>query len=297
MNRSGADAVYAAGVLAVIFALGCGGDASDALVVEFEGGGVRLAQLRAVLDGRLEHEGESRRADILNEELDRLLTAEVTLSRARELGIEISDGELDAFLTRIHGPEFEDPDPGYREEVRRQLLGERAALLDLADRIHISDEAILTHFEEQRDRFQLPARIQIRQIVVEEEERARRLRDQLRAGADFAALSQTHSLAPEAGEGGLLPPFARGELPEVFDRAFELGVDEISEVLESPYGFHIFQLVARYPAQVPELADVRDQILGELQNRRLTELRREWLRDLRKRADIRINERLLETLR
>ena len=287
----------AALAMAAVLASGCEVGGADALVVHIDDGGVRLADLRELLEARVEEEGEDRRDDILHEELDRLVREELALRRAAELGIEISDEDVSDWLEQLHGPEYTTDDSAYREAVRRQIAAERAALVDLASSVHVPEDAIVTHFEEHRDSYQLPARIQIRQIVVQDELRARQLLDELRAGADFSTLAKANSQAPEAAEGGLLPAFARGEMPEVFDRAFDLELDEISEIQESLYGYHIFLLVARFPPQVPELADVRAEIAGELQARRFAELRRGWLRDLRRSADIRVNERVLESLR
>ena len=79
--------------------------------------------------------------------------------------------------------------------------------------------------------------------------------------------------------------------------SFALEIDEVSDTLESPYGYHVFQLVTRYPPQEPELQDVRARISFDLQSARLADLRRSWLRDLRKRARIRVDERMLARLR
>ncbi len=279
-----------------VLALGCGPGA-DALVVEIDDGGVRLDELSPVVEARVEAEGEDLRVEILNEELERLVAEVLVLARAQTLGIQIDDEEVDAWLARLHGPDYVIDDPGYREQVRRQLTGERAAMVDLASSVQVQDDAVINYFEEHRDRYQIPPRVQIRQLVVQDEAMARRLYDEIRAGAEFAVVARAHSLAPEASDGGLLPPFARGEMPEIFDAAFDLGVDEVSEVLPSTYGYHVFLLVARYPAQVPELADVRGEILAELQTRRVVQLEKAWLRDLKRKAEIRVNERLLEGLR
>jgi parvulin-like peptidyl-prolyl isomerase len=181
--------------------------------------------------------------------------------------------------------------------MRREMLMDRVALIDLGDKLELPESALLLHFEEHRAEFAEPERVEIRQIVVEDRARAEDLRAQALAGADFAQLASEHSNAPEAAEGGWLPPFARGELPEVFDRAFELAPGQISEVIESPYGFHVFRVEARHQPREPEFDDVRERIALELERQRMEDLRRDWLRDLRRSADIQVDERLLEALK
>ena len=126
--------------------------------------------------------------------------------------------------------------------------------------------------------------------------KARRLVGEIRGGADLEALAREHSLGPEARQGGLLPPFAEGELPEAFDVAFKLEPGKVSDVIESPYGYHIFRVEHKIPAREPTLDDVRVQIRVELERERFIALREEWLRDLRRKAAIRINDPVLESL-
>ncbi len=285
------------GVFLAALALACDGGSSDAWVVEIDDGGVRVADLLRVTEERVEEEGAEHRSEILNEELERLVGEELALRRAKSLDIDISDDEVDQWLLRLHGPEYKTNDMAYRDEVRRQLALDRAAIIDLAEQAELAPDAVLNHFEEHLDDYRTPARIQIRQIVLQDPMRAGRLIDELNDGADFAEKARESSLAPEADKGGLLPPFSRGEMPEVFEHAFTLDVDEMSDVRESPYGYHIFLLVARLPAQEPELEDVREDIQAELQTQRLAELRRGWLRGLRKQSHIQLNERVLEKLR
>jgi peptidyl-prolyl cis-trans isomerase C/foldase protein PrsA len=85
-------------------------------------------------------------------------------------------------------------------------------------------------------------------------------------------------------------------MPEEFDRVFRLQVGQLSPVVASPFGFHIFRVEEKIPAGEATFDDVREQLRGELEAARLAELRREWLRDLRASAQIRVNERLLERL-
>jgi parvulin-like peptidyl-prolyl isomerase len=281
-------------VFLVALCAACGPRRGDEHVAEVEGQGVPLAELRRVVDARLESDPNALLADVLTEELDRLVDRAVALHRASELGIQVSDGEVDQRLRLIHGEAFAG-DPAYREEVRREMRIERAAIEELAPQLAVPESVLADHFERHREAYARAERVRIRQIVVEEAERARKLRQQLEGGADFAALAASESLAPEAGEGGLLPPFARGELPEVFDQAFDLQVGKVSAVIESPHGYHIFLVVERLPRQEPELAEVREELVVQLAHDRLEELRPQWLRDLRRQAEITVNERVLES--
>jgi parvulin-like peptidyl-prolyl isomerase len=281
----------------VALLLACGPGGAQRPVATVDGSPIALGDLRAALEARLAESDGTPRDQVLNEELNRLVSEEIVLNRARALSVEVTPDDVDARLRRVHGPQFSDSDPEYRERLRREMLLERVALLELGDKLRVPESALVLHFEEHRAEFAEPERVEIRQIVVDDRARAEQLRAELLAGADFAKLAGEHSLAPEAAEGGWLPPFARGELPDAFDVAFELEPGAISEVVESPYGFHVFRAEARHAAREPEFADVRERIELDLERERLDDLRRDWLRELRRNADIQVDERLLEGLK
>ena len=276
--------------------LGCS-DGKDAWVARVNGESIAFHELRRVVEARFEEEPEVPREDILNEELNRIVTEQVVLDRARELEVEVSREDARQRIARLHGSDFEGADDELLDEVRTQMLLERTALRDLVDRIPVPESVLVHYFEENRARYDSPERVELRQIVVEDSDKAARLLEQLRERADFAALAAEHSLAPEAGEGGLLPAFSRGEMPEVFEWAFDARPGALSSVIESPYGFHIFRLEARIPAESATLGELRPQIRQELEQERFAELKKSWLRALRRSAEIDVNEPLLETLR
>jgi parvulin-like peptidyl-prolyl isomerase len=281
----------------VALLLACGPAAEDAWVARVDGDEVSLAELRQAVEPRLADTPDADHDVVRAEELERLVVSRLILNRAHELGVEVTDAEVDGRLQLVHGTEFEPPDPGYRARVRDQMTLERAAYLDLAEASRPPEHAVLERFEINRDRYRQPPRVQIRQIVVEDGEKAEKLRAAIDAGEEFASVARANSLAPEAKAGGLLPPFGEGEMPEAFDPAFALKPGQLSPVIESPYGFHIFLLVERTPGRDVELGEVREEIALELQRERLDELRREWLRGLRRGAEIEVNERLLEQVR
>ena len=281
-------------IFLVIFVACSSGE--EAWIAKVDGVVIPFTELQRLFEARLEENPEAPHEDVLNQELDRLISERVVLNRAEALGIDVSTSDAEDRLRRLHGSE-QRMDPQFLDEVRMEMILQRTALVDLASRVRVQESTLVHYFENNRERYRMPERVRIRQIVVEEKAKARRLLEELRKGADFADLAAQHSLAPEASEGGLLPPFAHGEMPAVFEQAFQLKPGGLSDVIESPYGFHLLFLDARFPAREAELEEIRDKLRVELEQERLAELKLEWIRDLLRSSDIRINEQLLDTLR
>lgn len=278
--------------------LGCGSDPQPARpVASVDGVGITRARLEGAVERRVSSESERPRSDLLLEELDRLISDRVILNRADVLGVRVLEPEVDERLRVLFGGESEKGTPEFRVEVHRQMRIDRTTLLELAERLHISEDAIALHFETHRETFDTPPKLVIRHLLLQDARRAREIAAELREGADFAELARSESIALEAPNGGLLPPFARGEMPEVFDRAFDLPTGATSDPLESPFGVHLFLIEERIPARSASIDDARDRIRQVLEQSRLEELREGWLRQLRRTANIEIHERVLETLR
>lgn len=287
-----------AALAAAALLVACGSrSGDDSWAAEVDGQKIPAAELRRAVDERVEDNPELKREDVAGEILQRLVSDQVVLNYARKRGIDVTPAEVEARLREIHGQDWKDPDPAYRESVRREMIVERTAFADLGQRARVPDSALRAYYEEHRAEYATAARVQIRQIVVAERPKAEALRQQAEGGADFAALAQQNSIAPEAKDGGQLPPFAKGELPEAFDRAFDTEPGKISPVIESPYGFHLFLVEARLPPHETSFEEARDKIAVLLNDRALDSLRKDWERELRKKAEIRVNDRVLETLR
>lgn len=68
------------------------------------------------------------------------------------------------------------------------------------------------------------------------------IKSQLAGGADFADLAKTHSDCPSGAKGGDLGSFGRGQMVKPFEEtAFGLEVGATSDVVETPFGYHIIQ--------------------------------------------------------
>jgi parvulin-like peptidyl-prolyl isomerase len=84
-----------------------------------------------------------------------------------------------------------------------------------------------------------------RHILLEDEEDALELYQELQDGADFAALAKEYSECESSEKGGDLGKFATGTMVAEFERAlYHLAIDEVSKPVETKYGFHLIQRLA-----------------------------------------------------
>ncbi|MBO6271592.1 peptidyl-prolyl cis-trans isomerase [bacterium] len=80
-------------------------------------------------------------------------------------------------------------------------------------------------------------------ILVKTEEEAKDLYEQIQNGADFAELAMEHSLCPSKRDGGDLRFFGRGMMVKPFeDAAFDMEVGQVSEPVETQFGWHLIKL-------------------------------------------------------
>ncbi len=140
------------------------------------------------------------------------------------------------------------------EEWKREVI-EDAAIDRLIQRqidanLRINNEELVTYYEEHPGEFDLPERVRVRQIVLAKEEEAIQVRKRLIDGKeDFGLVAVEVSLSPDAAQGGDIGTFARGQMPPEFDKVcFDLEIGEISPVVKSPYGYHLFRVEEHLPA-------------------------------------------------
>ena len=96
--------------------LGCNpGGSDDSWVADVDGAKVPGAELRRLVDQRLEDSPDANRDDVVTEELNRLVSEQVVLNFAAKPGVTVTDAEVVARLRGLHGEEWKDDDPRYRE--------------------------------------------------------------------------------------------------------------------------------------------------------------------------------------
>lgn len=102
-------------------------------------------------------------------------------------------------------------------------------------------------------------------ILVETEEEALKVIESLNNGAEFAATAREKSTGPSGPSGGSLGWFGPGQMVPSFEEAvFDLQVKEISQPVETQFGWHIIQLNDKRIKSAPVFGDVRQALKDEL---------------------------------
>lgn len=240
--------------------------------------------------------------------LQQVVERYLILEYARRHGISISDSEL-VFAMRIIRDDY--TDEGFREailrdyidlnqwkhQLRKRLLVEKV-IKRVSRQVHPpSNTAILHYYETHLNSFHTAKQVKFRQIVTKHETEANNLLKNLREGGNFAKLAMKASIAPEASRGGVVGWVTKGELESIMDKAlFSLKPGEISPVIHSPYGYHIFQVLETRPGGVEPLPEVTRLIESRLFRQRQRVFLRKWLKSLRNRIKVHVNPRLLDML-
>lgn len=195
----------------------------------------------------------------------------------------ISREDLEARLQST-GATYEEWEERILDDRRIDLLIEQV----IDPTIQITDDELRTAYEANAESFQMPVRVKVRQIVVAKEEDAKQVRKRLDLHQeDFALVAAETSLSPDAAQGGDIGIFAPGQMPPEFDQVcFSLEIGEISPVVRSDYGYHIFRVDERFPAGPISFNEARDGLYSRLFAQQREEALWKYQQELWDRAEI-----------
>ncbi len=237
------------------------------------------------------------------EVLDGMITEKIMQLRAKKLDISVSDAELENKIKEIrkdYGDDFaslfSQANINYeewKEEFRKEILLQKLVEFDVNSKIKISDEDIENYFKKHRGHYKSDSRVRVSQIVVRDMATAQSALRRVKEGEDFAKVAADVSISPEASRGGDLGFVTRLVMPEPLDNTiFQMPVDEISDIVQSSYGFHIFKIMEIQNARDRNLADVREAVMSDVRMQKEEAAYVAWLEDLKKKAVIKKEENI-----
>ena len=183
------------------------------------------------------------------------------------------------------------------EDARRAILIDALLEEALRGRGEVSEEEIQRYYKDNPTLFTEPQEVKIRHIVVNTEPALKEVVAKLSQGESFEKLASAYNIGKFKEDGGNLGYIRRGQLAPPFaqfeDAAFSLRKrGEISEVVSTPYGYHIIRLEDLRGSTVKPLNRVKERIRFFLQPKKKQEAYLDYVKEAKSKAKVLINEKL-----
>ena len=234
--------------------------------------------------------------------INKIVEKYLIMEYGKEMEIEISDDELASTIKELKDDYPDDvfeevllensiDYDSWKEGLYKKLLFEKITQKGIGDIPPITFDETQAYYNAHMDDFKHPLMIQLRQIVVNTKEEAEMILKHLTEGEDMGELAKEFSITPDAQDGGIMGWISEGQLEEsIEDIVFSLKEGKRSDTLESPYGFHIFEVMdirsEGYDTLPEVMQDIEDRII--LQKRELRY--NKWISDLKDRYPVKIDE-------
>jgi len=255
------------------------------------------ARLQAAIDNYLLGQGtnvgsirDPRRFKELREKiLDVLIGQELLWQAANRDKTFADDAEVEQAF-RQYRAQFEDDlsfnnklhEGGYNKSSFQQNLKQQLSVRKwirefILKDVSVSDAEVSAFYSKNKQEFTEPEKIRARHILIKLEsgasdetrasalEQLSTIKQKIDTGADFATLASEKSQGPSAANGGDLGYFTHGQMVAAFEQAaFALAPGEVSDIVETRFGFHLIKLEDRKSAVHQEEKDLTGKIRGYL---------------------------------
>jgi peptidyl-prolyl cis-trans isomerase SurA len=239
---------------------------------------------------------------------DHLINAKLAISLAKKENIQIDEEELASRIETIrsyYGTEQEflvalrergTTLSEFEKEIRDQMLAQQLVQEKVSSNIVVTPGEIRDLYEKNKDQMEAPLQVKVRTIMLRRtgergDEASKREMEEIlseaRTTKDFASLAEKTSEGPYADEGGDMGYIIPGQTVDEIDSViFSLEQGDISEVVETPIGYHIFYAEEIRQPRTLEFAEVNDFLREQLFMHKFQEELVKYLKENREKAYI-----------
>lgn len=245
--------------------------------------------------------------------LQQLISAELLYQAGQKLAIKDLDKQVDDKLAQGKArfgteqdfakamKDLEMDEKALRDYTRRDLVITNFVETTIVPKAAVTEADAKKFYDENSDKFKTGETVRASHILcgvdakatAEEKkiarEKAEKLRKDLAAGGDFAKLAKENSTCPSSQQGGDLGSFGKGQMVPAFEKtAFSLKPGEISDVVETQFGFHIIKVTEKKGEETVAFKDARPRIEEYLKNQKIGAAVNDYLVETRKNAKIEV---------
>lgn len=227
--------------------------------------------------------------------LDSLITLEVIRQEMDKQSLAVTEEDINKEIDSLKAtfPSEEDFNATLEQrgmtldELKEQATTQIQLKKLLGDKVQPTDEEIKETYDMYKDSYATPEQIRASHILVETKEEAEKIKEQLKQGADFAEIAAEKNPDATKDRGGDLSYFGRGQMDPAFEEAaFKLEIGEISEPVQTSFGYHLIKVTDKKEATNPTFEDKKDEIREQLVNQKVYEQANAYVQDLKNQATI-----------
>lgn len=245
--------------------------------------------------------------------LEQLLSAELLYQAASKLEVKDLDKQVDEKLAQGKArfaneqdfakaiKDLDMDEKVLRDYTRRDLLISKFVESTIVPTIKVTEQEARAFYDQNPDKFTRSETVKASHILIGTEpnasaedkkkarEKAEKLRKELAGGARFEELAKGNSSCPSSQQGGDLGFFGKGQMVPPFEQAaFALKPGEISDVVETQFGYHIIKLTDKKAAETVTFKEAQPRIEEYLKGQKINTAVGDYVTEARKTAKIEV---------
>ena len=250
-------------------------------------------------------------ATLKNDILNSLIEREVLYQQSQKVGIQVTDQKVDDQLAGIkkrfpNETEYKNAlskmnlsEDEVKAQIKRGLSIRELIDQQITSKVVITDEESKAYYDKNPQMFKQQEQIKASHILIKVDAKAddakkaearkkiEEVQQKLKDGGDFAALAKKYSEGPSSAKGGDLGYFRRGQMVKPFEEAaLALKPNEVSDIVETRFGYHLIIVYDNKPEQTLAYADVKDKIIQRMKQEKIEKEAVQYVDKLKKAAKL-----------
>ncbi|MFZ0035374.1 MAG: peptidylprolyl isomerase [Sedimentisphaerales bacterium] len=299
---------------------------ADSVAVTVDGVNINESQIDAQLKSQLKKMGaqlppallEQYKKQLRQQVLEKVIVEQLLDEKVKAANITVTDEEVTNQIKEIasqqqpplsmedfkalieaYGQSFDD----VKSRIRKGLTYQKLMGTQWAGKINVTEDDAKKFYSENKSKFENPEQVKASHILIKPhttdpnadpnqaraaaKAKAEDLLKQVKAGADFAELARANSDCPSSKQGGDLGYFGKGQMVPAFEEAaFALKPGQVSDVVETQFGYHIIKLTDHKDPNVTPFEKAKDDIVKMLTQSKQADFADEYIKSLKANAKI-----------
>jgi peptidyl-prolyl cis-trans isomerase C len=245
--------------------------------------------------------------------LDKLIGIQILFQASKKAGNKVDEKQVDAKFAEFRKRfpteeafkkamgEWHVTEADMKTELKKGMVTEAFVVKNFVDKTTVPEEKVKAYYDANPQFFKQPAKVKASHILIkvkpdaseadkaEAMKKIKKVQEQLKKGDDFAKVAKASSEGPSAAKGGDLGYFGKGQMVGAFEEtAFALEPGKVSDVVKTPFGYHLIKVVDKKPETTIPFEAVKPRIEQYLKQEEVQKEVRKYIDNQRKEAKVEI---------